>query len=61
MAHRKLLVLALVAALAAGCATGESYVRQGYDFSGIDKVVVVEVGQDGTRYYLDQDHRGFVL
>ena len=48
MAHRRLLVLALagVAVLAVGCATGESFVRQGYDFSGIDKVAVVEVAGD---------------
>ena len=37
------ILLAVVALTAAGCATGESYFRVGYDFSQIDKVAVVDV------------------
>jgi len=42
------LLCAMVAA-AAGCASGESYVRQGYDFNGLRRIAVtdVQVGSGG--------------
>jgi len=35
--------LSALAVIAAGCASGESYVRAGYDFSQLDKVAIVDV------------------
>lgn len=44
MARKSLCVLALLPVwLAVGCASGESVIRPGFDFSTIDKVAVVEV------------------
>ncbi|MFP4027203.1 MAG: glycine zipper 2TM domain-containing protein [Candidatus Brocadiia bacterium] len=39
-----LLLCTLLAA--AGCASGESFVKEGYDYSKIDKLAVVEIGGD---------------
>jgi len=44
MARKSLCVLMLLPVwLAVGCASGESVIRPGFDFSAIDKVAVVEV------------------
>ena len=37
------LCILLAASLVGGCATGESYVKAGFDFSKLDKVAIIEV------------------
>ena len=36
-------ILLTIVLIAGGCSTGESYVRTGYDFSGLEKVAVINV------------------